>query len=63
MLNNQYMAGSHSLLTSALMTTTHSDVSDYQGTITHKQIAAFIVILLFSIMSLDVCDKINCVFH
>ena len=63
MLNNQYMAGSHSLLASALMPTTHSEVSDYKGKIAHKQIVAFIVMLLFTIMSFDVCDKISCVFH
>ena len=38
-------------------------VSDYQGKVAHKQIVAFLVILLFSIISLGVCDKISCVFH
>ena len=45
------------------MPTTHSEVSDYEGKIAHKQIVAFLVILLFYIMSLDVCDKISFVFH
>ena len=63
MLNNQYIAGSYSLLTSARMPTTHSEVPNYQGKIAHKQIVAFLVILLFYIMSLDICDKISCVVH